>query len=189
MEFTAWRIWLHPKAARREIEELRRSLDENGDRLREAVELQGALQLRVEQLLIECEESETREASEISALRDKLRHTETLLRGLERERDELRMEVDERKDAETQIKEFESRLSEFGKVKDRYEERIRLLRAELKRVRQTSASVGTKKILYDEIDLAGEIEMDGTSVSGPSAAPSPPPAQAPDPEDNWLEIM
>lgn len=178
MKFSAWKIWLHPRVSRQAFEELSAAAGECASMRIELAAAQATVtELRAElaAVITDLESERERrgqldaELGRLSAVNGELECEKIKLghsvAGLQRKLDEANAELGRRIDADTQIAAFEAKLKGFGEVKERYEQRIRRLRNEVRRLRDAGAAESADSSEMREIDMTGSLPGPGPAGS------------------------
>ena len=185
MEFSAWKIWLHPRLSRRVFEELSEAAETSEslcERLhrekRELEELKLRREeeaLKLEELKLHLEEEKLRLEEEKLKLRNRVEY-------LESRNGELQTELENRVDADTRIRAFEKQLEGFQEVKRQYENRIERLRGEIIRLRGMRGPSAPINSDIGEIDMTtGAVRRMGAS----KRKPEPPKTD----DSDWLKDL
>lgn len=205
MAYSKWYIWLHPRRVQRLMDEQEGALE----KMSQLQEKYGALESElasargsvatltatIEQLTRQAQQNDILQEERLLEAAGKLEAAEREV-AAERERSEalrcdlslaikanedLSSELADRKDAESQIAEFEGKLARFSAVKERYEARIGKLKAEVARLRK---SMSMRDADADEL---WEIDMD--SDTGMARRVRREYDSTADGSDDWLEQL
>lgn len=177
MGWSAWKIWLHPKVARRVMEDLELAAQT-------AVGAEADSSARLQEACLEIASLRS-EADDARQHCDRLAETngqlekekEALTRRVSELSDELaaaKEELLERLDVETQVKEFESMLTKVEQMKAGYERRIERLRHALASARRASGHADSPSSELMEIDMTAP----GAAATDAASAPRPAPSSA-----------
>jgi len=128
MEWSAWRVWIHPREALDALDNADIMEKDLNRRLDEAQALVKSHKLEADRLSREMESLATRLEERDSQLAAS--HGE--LQALRNQLAALQSELAERKDVETQIREFDEKLKGVEDMKRGYERRIRDLEMRLR---------------------------------------------------------
>lgn len=192
MGWSAWKIWLHPKVARRVMEDLELTAQtaagneaDSSGRLQEACLEIASLRSEADDARQRCER-----LAESNARLEK--EKEALTRRVSELSDELaaaKEDLLDRLDVETQVKEFESMLTKVEGMKAGYERRIERLRHALASARKASGQVASSSSELMEIDMTVPGTATTDAASAPRPASTPRPAPSPDTtvsDTDWL---
>lgn len=185
----AWKIFLHPKRWRDRIVEL----EEENISLAEESGSQATLIRELRREIARLESSNVSLSSKIVSL-------ENAVNGLTSDLVKTRIELDDRKDTETQIRDFDAKMSKMERLKKSYDRKISVLKEEIKDLK-TALRTFTGELPGDEMNI---IEMDDISEKRETESPDikteepeeifrPAPVIFPDVHDNsqddWLKPL
>ncbi len=150
----AWRIFFHPMKWRDRIMEL----EEENINLAEDNGSQASLIRDLRREIARLESSNMNQSSKIVNL-------ETAVKGLTSDLIKARMELDDRKDTETQIREFDAKVSRMAHMKKAYERKISVLKEEIRDLK-TAMRAFTGELPGDEMNI---IEMEDSPAAKKAA--------------------
>lgn len=142
MEYSTWRIWLHPRATKSVLSDY----EETITNLRSEAEKMQAEMTRLHQEKDACEAESLSLKGDNDKLRQELSATKLKLRKAD-------AELADRKEAEAKIAEFESVLSRVEDMKRRYEQRISNLRHIVHDMKRASGEPDPEAMELKEIKL------------------------------------
>lgn len=173
MEFSAWKIWLHPQMAGRVLADYENRLDELLTEI-------GSNKAEIERLLKEKEE-----AVELAArLEEDNRELGKQLKETREKLEKADEELSDRKEAEEQIAEFESVLTRVEEMKRRYEQRIASLRHIVEDMKKASGEKNPEAMELKEISLDS-----GREVHRQPKRTEKPVKEKRESDLNWLEPL
>lgn len=184
MGYSAWSIWCHPRRAARMMEGLETNVSESSALCAENAALREELErLRKTEAAAMQERDNAREENERLTQEKADLAAQNAMRGqrvsdLERELSGVAAELEEYRDLDSRLREFEELLTRAEDMKRRYEERIARLRARIKEMKTAS---GDRNPEADELTV-----IDMRSASETSHAPEEPEE---DTEPDWLEQL
>lgn len=148
IDWTAWRVWRHPKMACHALDQLTTDLMTTDEKLRETLDL-----------LEEQRRESVRLTVSLTDLSERLIAKDNELVAVKRELDMARADLAEHISVDEKIAQFNKQLLQFESIKRNYEKTINMLRG---RLEDAKRRLGEK----DNYDLFETIRMD---------APAPPP--------------
>lgn len=156
INWSAWRVWLHPHVAFRVLNKSEKMEADQSRRLEEALKL-------IEEQKFEC----ARLTNEVSELRRRYMEKDTLYVETKRALDNALDELKDHEDVERRLAEFDRMLSGVEKMKHNYEKRIRTLEA---RLRDAKIKSGRE----DDDELIATIDMTARDTPVKDFGPPPP---------------
>ncbi|MBD5358040.1 MAG: hypothetical protein HDR88_13715 [Bacteroides sp.] len=169
INWSAWRVWLHPQVAFRALHKSEKMETDSAKRLEEALKL-------IEEQKFEC----ARLTNEVSELRRRYMEKDALFVETKRALDNALEELNDHESVEKKLAEFEKILSAAEKMKYDYEKRIRTLESRLR-----DAKIKSKR--EDDDELIGAIDMTARDIPQKDFGPPPSMGKKSSTPDSLLE--
>lgn len=189
MGFSAWKIWLHPQLSRRVFDELSAQAEEsaaNCARLEEEMRLLDEHKLLLEKTKLRIEEEKIRQEESLRDSEEKMRVLISEKEHLEADNRSLREELENRRDTEIQIEEFNKKLDGFAAVKENYEKRVTRLREEILRLRTLLQRQDPEESELTEIDMTSGSTVVSKAISKAKPIKRKPESSSDD--SDWLNV-
>lgn len=123
-KLTPWKIWLHPVRSWKRLEDLADAVKAAEAARKEASDIT----LRQSAEMIRAVEENAEKRAELA---ESLRRAQSRIEELLRENEEQRLKIEEYRDVEQAIADFEKRLGEFEAIRKDYDLRLHTLRLQL----------------------------------------------------------